>query len=318
MTTTTALKLGGASREAFGTTLEAIGKEHTQVVVLDADLSKSTMSLKFSKAYPERFFEMGIAEANMLGTAAGLALSGKVAFCCSFACFITGRFDQVKMSIAYSGANVRIIGTHAGVGIGPDGYSQQGLEDLALMRSLPTMTVLQPGDDIETDRMIRALVTHQGPAYVRLTRQKLPRLHDENYEFKLGKLDVVRRHGTDALLLGTGGTSGHCVEAADQLLAQGIKLTVANVHTIKPLDIEGLVQLAKSCGRVITTEDHNVLGGMGGAVAEALSQHHPVRIQRMGVQDVFGESGEPEELYKLHHIDTDGIAEGVRSFLKGA
>ncbi|MEW5847374.1 MAG: transketolase C-terminal domain-containing protein [Myxococcota bacterium] len=315
MTTTTAAK-PAATREAFGTSLEEVGKEFSHVVVLDADLSKSTMSMKFGKSFPDRFFEMGIQEANMIGTAAGLALGGKVPFCCSFACFLTGRFDQIKMSVAYSGANVRLIGTHAGVGIGPDGYSQQGLEDLALMRSLPTMAVLQPADDVETAQMIRALVTHQGPAYVRLTRQKLPRVHDEKYRFELGKLDVLREHGTDALLLGTGGTVGFAVEAAEKLAKEGLRLTVGNVHSIKPLDVSTLTALARKCGRVITVEDHNVLGGMGGAVAEALSETHPVPVKRLGIQDVFGESGEPEDLYRLHKLDTEGIIESVRQFVK--
>lgn len=314
MTTTTVKPV--ASREAFGTALEAIGKDHPEVVVLDADLSKSTMTLKFAKTFPQRFFEMGIQEANMLGAAAGLALCGKVPFCCSFACFITGRFDQIKMSVAYSGANVRIIGTHAGVGIGPDGYSQQGLEDLALMRSLPTMAVLQPGDDVETEQMIRALVKHKGPAYVRLTRQKLPRVHGPDYRFELGKLDVIKEWGTDALLLGTGGTTGHAVEAAEKLSQDGIKLTVANVHSIKPLDSQTLAALAKKCKRVITVEDHTVLGGMGGAVAEALAEHCPVPVKRFGIQDVFGESGEPEDLYKHHRLDTEGIIRNVRETLR--
>jgi transketolase len=309
--------MGKASREAFGDALLALGKDTPHLVVLDADLAKSTMTLKFSKAYPERFFEMGIAEANMLGTAAGLALSGKVAFCCSFAAFVTGRFDQIKMSVAYSGAAVRVVGTHAGVGIGPDGYSQQGLEDIALMRTLPTMAVLQPADDLETEQMIRALITHPGPAYVRLTRQKLLRVHAPQYRFQLGALDVLANHGNDVLILGTGGTVGGAVEAAEALLKDGIKATVGNVHTIKPLPAKEIAALARTCGRVVTVEDHNVLGGLGGAVAEALSELQPVPLKRMGIQDVFGESGEPEELYHFHKIDGAGITEGVRAFLRG-
>ncbi|MBI5494913.1 MAG: transketolase family protein [Deltaproteobacteria bacterium] len=316
MTTTTTTTKPVASREAFGNALEALGREFPHLVVLDADLSKSTMSMKFAKAYPARFLEMGIQEANMLGTAAGLALCGKIPFCCSFACFISGRFDQIKMSVAYSGAAVRIIGTHAGVGIGEDGYSQQGLEDLGLMRSLPGMLVLQPGDDVETEQMIRVLMTHRSPAYVRLTRQKLPRVHRDGYRFEPGKLDVLARHGTDALLLCTGGTVGPAVDAAARLAqGGGPRVTVGNVHTIKPIDADGIAALARECKRVITVEDHNVVGGMGSAVVEALAERHLVPVKRLGVQDVFGESGTPEELYRRHHLDAEGIADDVRDWL---
>jgi transketolase len=315
MSTTTTTVKPVATRESFGNALEALGREFPQVVVLDADLSKSTMSLKFAKSFPERFLEMGIQEANMIGVAAGLALSGRVPFCCSFACFLTGRFDQVRMSVAYSGAAVRLVGTHAGIGIGEDGYSQQGLEDVALMRVLPTMAVIQPGDDVETEQAVRALVTHPGPAYLRLTRQKVTRFHDVNYTFRLGKLDVVREWGTDALLLGTGGTACEAVAAAAALAQDGIKVTVGNVHTVKPLDGDTLVDLAKRCGRVITVEDHSVLGGMGSAVAECLSERHPVQVTRLGVPDVFGESGTPEDLYRFHKLDAAGIASSVRGIL---
>ena len=209
-----------ATRKAFGDALKALGDRDSKVVVLDADLSKSTMSMMFAKAHPTRFFEMGIQEANMIGTAAGMALSGLTPFCCSFACFLTGRFDQIKMSVAYSNARVRLVGTHAGVGIGPDGYSQQGLEDLALLRSLPGMLVLQPGDDIETTQMVDLLATDPRPAYLRLTRQNVKRVHADTYKFTPGVFPTLI-DGNDVTIIGTGGTLMHAVDAALELHAQG-------------------------------------------------------------------------------------------------
>jgi len=303
-----------ASRKAFGDALKLLGDKDPKVVVLDADLSKSTMSMTFAKAHPTRFFEMGIQEANMLGTASGLALSGYTPFCCSFACFITGRFDQIKMSVAYSQARVRIVGTHAGVGIGPDGYSQQGLEDLALMRTLPTMLVLQPADDIETAQMVELLATDPRPAYLRLTRQDLPRVHDNAYRFVPGKFPQLVG-GNDVALLATGGTVGFAVEAALALHAEGIKARVLNASSIKPIDVAAIDAAARECkAGLVTIEDHNVLGGLGGAVAEALTSHTPARLLRLGVQDEFGESGDPKALYKKHGLDAEGITKSVRAF----
>jgi transketolase len=306
-----------ATRQAFGEALAALGETHPDVVVLDADLSKSTKSDLFAKKFPERFFEMGIAEANMLGTAAGLALSGKVPFCCSFAAFITGRYDQIRISVAYSGANVKIVGTHAGVAIGDDGYSQQGLEDIALMRALPTMTVIQPADDLETAAAVKWLAEHHGPAFLRLTRQNVPRVHADGYVFRFGKLDTLR-DGKDAVIFASGGTVAPALAAAEELAKEGIALRVVNVHTIKPLDVEGVVEAVRACGdRVITAEDHTVIGGLGGAIAECLAEHHPARLLRIGVQDVFGESGSPAELLAKHGLDAAGIAGRVRAFLRG-
>lgn len=306
-----------ATRQAFGEALAALGETHPDVVVLDADLSASTKSGLFAKKYPERFFQMGIAEANMLGTAAGLALSGKVPFCCSFAAFVTGRYDQIRISVAYSGANVKIVGTHAGVAIGDDGYSQQGLEDIALMRAIPTMAVLQPADDVETAAAVKWLAENEGPAFLRLTRQNVPRVHGEDYVFRFGKVDTLRQ-GSDAVIFASGGTVGPSLEAAEELAKEGIALRVVNVHTIKPLDVEGVVEAVKaSGGKAISAEDHTVIGGLGGAIAECLAEHHPARLLRIGVHDVFGESGTPADLLAKHGLDAAGIARQVRAFVKG-
>ena len=302
-----------ATREAFGEALVKAGHENPDVVVLDADLSKSTKTDAFAKAFPSRFFEMGIQEANMLGAAAGLALSGKVPFACSFACFVTGRFDQIKLSVAYSGANVRIVGSHSGVGIGDDGYSQQGLEDVALMRSLPTMAVIQPADDLETEGAVRYLAsTHRGPAFLRTTRQKLDRVNRDDYVFEFGRA-VTLLDGSDVTVFASGGTVAHALSAA-QSLAPALSVRVVNVHTIKPLDVTAVERAARATGRVVTVEDHQIIGGLGSAVAEALGDTWPVPLKRLGIHDLFGESGTPEALYERHGLDARGIARSVRAF----
>jgi transketolase len=302
-----------ASRQAFGEALAELGAKHTDVVVLDADLAKSTKSELFAKRFPERFFEMGIAEQNMVGVAAGLGLAGKNAFCCSFACFVAGRFETVKISVAYSGANVKIVGTHAGVGIGPDGYSQMGLEDLALMRTLPGMQVFQPADEIETRQIVAHLCQHRGAGYLRLTRQDLTPVHDESYRFVPGKLDVLAQ-GKDVAILATGGPVMHAALARAKLASAGIDAAVINVPTIKPIDREGIAGWAQRVPLFVTVEDHNVLGGMGGAVAEALAEvaGARARLHRHGIPDVFGESGEPDELYAKFRLDAEGITAVVR------
>lgn len=304
-----------ASRKAFGDALKELGDRDPRVVVLDADLAKSTMSQVFAKAHPERFFEMGIQEANMIGTAAGLALSGHVPFCCSFACFLTGRYDQIRMSVAYSQAAVRLVGTHSGVGIGPDGYSQMGLEDLGLMRGLPTLLVLQPADEVETRQMVEFLAHDPRPAYLRLTRQDLPRVHSDDYRFEPGRFPTLV-HGSDVTLVATGGTVGHAVTAALSLHRSGIRARVLNASSIKPVDEEALVRAARETRGLVTIEDHTVLGGLGGAVAEVLCARAPARLLRIGVQDVFGESGSPEALYQKHGLDAEGIERQVRAFVE--
>ena len=308
-----------ATRDAFGEALVKAGEKYPEVVVLDADLAKSTKSEGFAKKFPGRFFEMGIAEANMVGTAAGLALAGKVPFCCSFACFISGRFDTVRISVAYSKANVRVVGSHAGIAIGDDGYSQQGLEDLALMRSLPGFAVLQPADDVETEAVVDYLCRHPGPAYLRTTRQKLERVNDPaTYKFELGKAVELLPGGTDAVIIASGGEVAFALQAARALKQEGLSVGVVNVHTIKPLDAGTVLRVARQAKAVVTAEDHQVIGGLGSAVAEVLAEAGVARrLLRIGLQDTFGESGTPEELLAHFKMDAPGIAGQVRDFLKG-
>lgn len=303
-----------ASRDAFGEALVRLGETHPELVVLDADLSESTRSGKFAKKFPRRFFQMGIAEANMLGVAAGLSLTGKVPFCCSFAAFITGRFDQIRMSVCYTATNVRLVGSHAGVGIGEDGYSQQGLEDIALMRTLPTMAVIQPADDVETEGAVEYLLGHKGPAFLRTTRQKLDRVNREGYQFQFGK-GVTLVDGKDLTIVASGGTVGPAVKAAEALAKEGVSTRVINIHTIKPIDVDLLAKAARETKRILTVEDHQVTGGLGGAVCEALAEVEPVRVHRHGIPDAFGESGTPEALYQHFKLDAAGIADVARRFV---
>lgn len=298
-----------ATRKAFGNSLLALGAKNNRVVALDADLSKSTFSNLFAEKYPERFFQMGIAEANMIGVAAGLALCGYVPFACSFACFITGRFDQIKMSVAYSDAHVRLVGTHAGVGIGEDGYSQQGLEDVALMRSLPTMEVFQPADNVETDAIVNYLAESKSPAYLRLTRQELMRVHEANYRFSPGKFPLLK-NGKDLTVFATGGTVQHALLAAQDLMAQGIDVRVYNASSLKPVDEEAIYQAAIRTKLIFSIEDHNIIGGLGGALAESLTLHPaPPKLIRIGINDEFGESGSPDALYDKHGLSAPKIAQ---------
>ncbi|MFN7133688.1 MAG: transketolase family protein [Myxococcales bacterium] len=305
-----------ASRDAFGEAVARLGEKYTDVVVLDADLAKSTKSEIFAKKFPDRFFEMGIQEANMIGVGAGLALSGKIPFICSFAAFVCGRFDQIKLSIAYSHANVRVVGSHAGVGIGEDGYSQQGLEDIACMRSLPNMAVIQPADGPETEAAVEYLITtHKGPAFLRTTRQKLEQVTGEGYRFEFGKA-VKLREGSDLAIFATGGTVQHAVKAHESLKAQGIAARVVNVHTLKPIDRDAIIDAAKSCkGGILTVEDHQIVGGLGSAVAEVLAESGiGAKLYRHGL-DAFGESGTPEELYAHFELDAAGIEKRAKAFL---
>lgn len=318
VTTGSAASKPVATRQSFGEALLAVGKEVHEVVALDADLSKSTKSELFAKAFPDRFFQMGIAEQNMIGTAAGLALSGKIPFACSFACFLAGRFETIKISVAYSGARVRLVGTHAGVGIGEDGYSQMGLEDIGLMRTLPEMVVLQPADDLETHAMVRWLAREcTQPAYIRLTRQNLDRVHAEGYAFKPGALDVLAE-GKDVAIFASGGPVMHAVAARAALAKEGIDAAVINVGAIKPFDSAGAAAWARRVPLIVTVEDHNVIGGVGSAVAEAVADAAGVRarVYRHGVHDTFGESGTPEALYHLHKLDAAGITQVVREQLR--
>jgi transketolase len=301
---------------AFGESLVKLAETHPEIVALDADLSKSTMTHLFAKKYPDRFFEMGIAEANMIGTAAGLSFAGKIPFAASFGCFLTGRYDIIRVSVAYAQANVRLIGTHAGVGIGDDGFSQMGLEDISLMRSLPKMGVFQPMDAAETEHLMSYLVKEwKGPAYVRLTRQSVPDLFPSGAVFKPGKLMEITPasgSGKKVVCIATGGVVGEAVKAAQALSQQGISMSVWNAHSLKPFDDETTLRISRDAGLVVTVEDHSVIGGLGTCVAEAFSGSgsHP-RLMKLGIQDEFGESGEPDELFEKFGISSAAIA---RSF----
>jgi transketolase len=302
-----------ASRAAFGEALLDLGAKDDRIVTLDADLSKSTMTARFAKTYPTRAYNLGIAESNMLGVAAGLALTGKIPFACSFACFVVGRFETIRMSVAYTNANVKIVGTHAGIAIGEDGYSQMALEDIACLRALPGLPIIQPADELETRQVVAYAVEHQGPIYLRLTRQPLEPVNPEGYRFRLGAW-VVLRGGHDVTLIATGGPLFNCLQAAKLLEAEGLSAEVINAASIKPLDEELLLRSAGKTGHVVTVEDHAIHGGLGGAVAELLGEVLPTPVKRLGVRG-FGESGDPKGLYAKHGLDPTGIAASVRTFL---
>ena len=302
-----------ASRAAFGEALLELGAHDPRIVTLDADLSKSTMTAKFAKTYPERAFNLGIAESNMVGVGAGLALTGKIPFVCSFACFIVGRFETIRISVAYTNANVKIVGTHSGIAIGEDGYSQMGLEDIACLRALPNVPIIQPADEVETKQAIAYAVEHQGPLYLRLTRQNLEPVCPAGYRFQLGRWCTLRP-GTDVTLIATGGTVSNTVEAARRLEAEGVSAEVINAASIKPLDEEALLRSATKTRHVVTIEDHSIHGGLGGAVAETLGEVLPTPLKRLGVVG-FGESGDPKGLYAKHGLDPAGLVASVRKFL---
>src|SRR5438105_1734311 len=302
-----------ASRAAFGEALIELGAKDERIVTLDADLSKSTMTAGFAKKFPGRAFNLGIAESNMVGIAAGLALTGRVPFACSFACFVVGHFETIRISVAYTNANVKIVGTHVGVAIGEDGYSQMGLEDIACIRALPNLPIIQPADETETRQAVAYAVEHQGPLYLRLTRQNLEPVCPPDYRFQYGRWLVLRK-GHDVTLIGSGGTVFNCLEAAKRLETDGVSAEVINAACIKPLDEELLVQSAGKTGHVATVEDHAVVGGLDGAVAEFLTEVLPTPIKRLGVNG-FGESGDSKGLYAKHGLDPARIAAGVKKFL---
>ncbi|HCM40857.1 MAG: hypothetical protein A2Z97_07165 [Bdellovibrionales bacterium GWB1_52_6] len=309
-----------STRQAFGEALATLAEAHPEIVVLDADLSKSTKTDIFARKFPERFFEMGIAEANMIGTAAGLAFAGKLPFACSFGCFLTGRYDPIRMSVVYSQANVRLVGTHAGVGIGDDGHSQMGIEDVALMRALPTMGVFQPMDARETELLMNYLVNDwTGPAYLRLTRQNLPNLFPAGSDFEPGKLMNLNPEVTvaDVICIASGATVAEAVGASQLLQARGVDVSVWNAHCLKPFDRETLQANLGKAKLIVSVEDHSVIGGLGSCVSEVLSEltRHPPLV-RLGIQDVFGESGDPTELYDIHGISAKSIAQTVLGRLK--
>jgi len=302
-----------ASRAAFGEALLELGAKDDRIVTVDADLSKSTMTAKFAHTYPDRAFNVGIAESGMIGLAAGLALAGRIPFACSFACFVVGRFETIRVSVAYTNAPVKLVGTHVGVAIGEDGYTQMGLEDIACLRSLPNIPIVQPADEIETKQAVAFAVEHDGPLYLRFTRQNLEPVHEGAYRFAFGNADLLRP-GHDVTILATGGTVWNSLEAAKKLAECGIDAEVINVATIKPLDEDALLLSAGKTGRVVTVEDHSIHGGLGGAVAELFAEVMPTPVKRLGVSG-FGESGDPPGLYRKHGLDPDGIARSVTKFL---
>jgi len=296
-----------ATRDAYGQALIELGAINKDIVVLDADLAKSTKTAMFADKYPERFFDMGIAEQNMMGTAAGLAAAGKIPFASSFAMFATGRaFEQIRNSIAYPMLNVKIAATHAGITVGEDGGSHQSVEDIAIMRVIPGMTVLVPADGPQTTAMIKAAVGYNGPVYIRMGRMGVPVIFDEDYQFDWGKVEVLR-HGSDLVIMATGIMVAEALTAADDLEAKGISASVVNVGSIKPLDVEGIVAACQNKKAVVTAEEHSIIGGLGGAVAETLSEHYPLPLVRVGIVDTFGESGAPEELMIKYGLTAEGI-----------
>lgn len=304
-----------ATRDAYGEVLAELGAENENIVVLDADLSGSTKTSGFAKKFPERFFNMGIAEANMIGTAAGLAAAGKIPFASTFAIFAVGRaWEQVRQSVAYPKANVKIVATHSGVTVGEDGGSHQSVEDIAIMRAVPNMTVIVPADGIETKQAIRAAAAHKGPVYVRLGRNKVPTIFADDYRFAIGK-GCQLRAGSDLTFIGTGLMTAQALVAAEQLQAQGISARVVHVATVKPLDEELIIAAARETGAVVTAEEHSIVGGLGGAVAELLAEHCPVPLKRVGVNDRFGLSGKAEELLKFLGLMPENLLEAAKEVL---
>ncbi|MDE2292612.1 MAG: transketolase family protein [Elusimicrobia bacterium] len=306
-----------ATRNSFGEALEAIGAKDERLVVLDADLAKSTCTTGFMKKFPARHFEFGIAEQNMIGAAAGLAMAGKVPVAASFACFLIGRLEPIRVAVAYNRTNVKLAGTHAGIGIGEDGTSQMGLEDVAAMRALPNMTVLQPADDAEARQMTQWMVSHDGPVYIRLTRQKLDDVHGAGYRFALGKADVVHEPAApkkgkaklQAVVFASGGTVGPAVAAAKTLGEKGFRVRVVNAGTLLPFDLDSVKRAAADGQRIVTVEDHNVVGGLGSAVCEALAvQGLACPVVRLGMT-TFGESATGEELYEKYGLCAPHIVE---------
>jgi len=305
-----------ATRDAYGETLLELGRKRSDIVALDADLSCSTKTGKFAKEFPERFFNIGIAEQDMVGTAAGLALAGKVPFASTFAVFETGRaWDQIRLVVCYSNTNVKLVATHGGITVGEDGASHQALEDIALMRALPNMTVIVPADAAETVSVIHTIADYKGPVYVRLGRAKVPYVMPDDYTFTIGK-SFVFHIGKDANIIASGIMVDMAKKAADILLQEGIDTGVINMSTIKPIDEETLLRVAKSSKLIVTAEEHSVIGGLGGAVCEFVSENCPVTVKRIGTLDTFGCSGNSDALLALHGLTVENIVETIKAFFK--
>jgi transketolase len=306
-------------RDAYGETLVELGGKYPNIVVLDADLSKSTKTILFAKKYPERFFEMGIAEANMISAAAGLASCGKIPFASTFAVFATGRvYDQIRIDVAYSEANVKIFATHGGISVGKDGASHQMIEDLTLMRVLPNMTVLAPSDASQTRRLVELMATTKGPMYARIGRANAPLLYkkEDLNDIEIGK-GLITKDGSDACIIACGTMVDQAVDAQELLASEGVSVRVIDMHTIKPLDEKLVLKCARDTNAIVTVEEHSVIGGLGGAVSEVLAESgSSVHFKRIGVQDMFCESGEPEELFDKYGLSTPHIIKTVKKLLK--
>ncbi len=301
-----------ATRDAYGKALVELGEKNPNVVVLDADLAAATKTGAFKKAFPERFFDTGIAEGNMMGVAGGLATTGYTVFASSFAMFSAGRaFEQVRNTIGYPHLNVKIGATHAGISVGEDGASHQCCEDIALMRSIPGMVIINPADDIEARAAVFAAAEHDGPVYMRFGRLAVPRVFDEDYKFEIGKA-VTLKEGTDVTIIATGLMVNEAIEASKVLEAEGISVELINMHTIKPLDKAAVVAAAKKTGCIVTAEEHNVIGGLGDAVCDAVCEEYPVPVVKVGVEDTFGKSGPAVELLHIFGLDADNIVEKAK------
>ena len=305
-----------ATREAYGEALKKLAASNPNVVVLDADLSGSTKTAEFKKVSPERFFNVGIAEQNLIGTAAGLSLAGKIPFASSFAMFAAGRaFEIVRNTVAYPSLNVKIAATHAGLTVGEDGGSHQAIEDLSLMRSIPNMMVINPADSREAEQAVLKAAEYVGPVYIRLGRMAVEDVYDDSYVFELGK-GVLLRDGKDAAIIATGLMVQEALKAYESLKEDGISAKVINIHTIKPIDREIIISAAKKTKAIVTAEEHSIIGGLGSAVLEVLSDEYPVPLKRVGVMDTFGESGKPKDLLKKYKLTADEIVKQVKEVIK--
>lgn len=296
-----------ATRQSYGETLVELGKENEKIVVLDADLAGATKTNLFAKEYPERFFDMGIAEANMLGTAAGFATCGKIPYASTFAVFAAGRgYDQIRNSICYPKLNVKICATHAGITVGEDGATHQMIEDISLMRTLPNMTVISPSDDTQTRWLIKEISKIDGPVYVRLARLVTPVIYEDSQKFEIGKAIQIGE-GIDGTIFATGVTVAEAIKAQEELKKQGIDIRVVDVHTIKPIDEEMIIKCAKETKKLVSIEDHSIIGGLGSAISEVLTEKYPVKLVRMGMKDTFGKSGKAEELMEYFELTAKNI-----------
>ena len=301
-----------ATRQSYGEALVELGKENENIVVLDADLSSATKTSIFAKQFPERFFDIGIAEQNLMGVSAGLATTGLIPYASTFAVFAAGRaYDQIRSSIAYPKLNVKICATHAGITVGEDGASHESIEDIAIMRSVPNMTVLVPADGVEAEQMILEAARVYGPMYVRLGRSAVPTIFDENYKFEIGK-GVVVREGNDVTIIACGIMVYEAIKASEELALEGINTRVINMSTIKPIDKELIINAAKETKAIVTAEEHSIIGGLGSAVSEVVSEECPVLVKKVGVNDSFGESGTPAELLKKYGLTSNDIVKAVK------